>query len=383
MIYQNNHPHSEISEIQLHDRTITIRHKNGKIEAFEEHNLDHLLNFITGRTSNNHRFLIDKDLEQSIYQKFMHIIWKLQDRYIYTGNDSRNHPSHQRHLKMRQQLIENFIEAPKRIALVSSNYTIDEQHRTWQLGFSPMKIQLSSQKINSSNDQQRLNQAMRQAAILVNNSPNFNYPRVEDGVEAFTGRLSEDFVRTDRFKFELHKGTNPSKAIRSLFRPLAQPFIIECTIAIQLMEYKAILEFVGDQQFDRIFFKMGIILSRTSEANPILLARDQLNNQWQELAEDQEKFREKLVIGDILYIRNIKPYLLRHAFGESNGHNVVYLGKNANGQQEFAGLFTIKKIRTYEEIIDLLIADYNEHPHYIIEEEDKIRCIKPGLGGVC
>lgn len=381
--YLNSYPGSLIKAVTVSDRKVIFHKTDPDEEVFFEPNIANVLNYTTGRIKDDQNFKIDKSIEYIIYHEFMDVVWLRNDLYIYTGSDQSNIASTKDQHAKRKTLVDNYLLAPKKIELINNNCAKDENGKLWGIGISPMKIQLSAKKINSSHDQLRLNKELCKSAKLVNNSPNFKYPRPEDGADAITGRLSSHFTRIDRFCFKLDKNISPSKAIRSLFSPLPRPFIIECAMAIQLMEYKAVLEFVGDQVFDNIFSKLGVVLSRSSEGNPILPCRNQINNQWRDLAENQEKFLAEIIPGDILYIRNIETYLLRHAFGESNGHNVVYLGKNSKGEQEFAGLFTIKRVRTYKEILDLLVDDYNEIPHYIIEGENGIECTKPKLGGIC
>ena len=277
----------------------------------------------------------------------------------------------------KQQLLERYASAPKRIRLISRTETEDENGGIWHLGISPMLIKLDATTLSSprgreSSPNLALAHALCNAARAVNLSPNFAYPKPEMGAKAITGALTPYFTLKDRFCFVLAKNAKPSEAMRSLLAPVTDTLIIECNMAMHIMEYTAILDFLGDQAFDELFTSIGITIARTTLGNQICKFRNQINGNWRELALNQKKFLAELIPGDIIYIRNITPYLNRHAFGESCGHNVVYLGRNADGVQEFAGLFTIKRIRNFDEIIELLVEDYNQIPYHIIDDQNRM-----------
>lgn len=382
MLYLNTCPNSDIIAIEYKNNQMIVRYKHKSDEVFQGASIASCLNLITGKKQKIDASLVDKHTEVCLYRDMLEIIWLINGAYVYTSPDDNCMQTLKRQNQIKSKLLSNYKLAPQKIELISDHQARDECGKLWDFGYAKMMIKLSAQLINKSNDQMRLEKELCKSAKMVNLSESFKYPRKDDGVDAITGRLGKDFIRTDRFDFSLRPDVLPSRAIRDLFILQEKPFIIECTMAIHIMEYKAILEFLGDEAFDRLFSEIGIKIARTSEGNPLLRFRSQISNQWQELVDDQKEFAAQIVPGDILYIRNIEPYLLRHAFGECNGHNVVYLGVNENGEKEFAGLFTIKKIRTYKEITDILIEDYNEQPHYIRHGTNGLECDRPGFGGV-
>ncbi len=394
--YLNEIPGALIKSVSVNDKSVVVETKNNGQEVFEESRIADLLNLVSSRVqikipNIDNQYKVDQNLEQVIYQHFLDVVWFYNGAYIYTGDDLRDKNVEQIIIKRRKSVLQHYLTAPKRLVLVNDNTAKDENGQEWSIGYSKLKIRISSDKINGSNEQVKLNQIICRAATTVNNSPNFKYPRKEDGAEAITGSFSKDFVHKDRFLFELRPGIKPSVAVKKLLEKVEKPYVIECKIAIEIIEYLSLLDFLGDDQFDKVFCEIGVVFSRAKRKNAIDRIRENLSEEGPErasdkhnfLSKDQNRFSSELVPGEMLYIRNVESYLKRHPFGECAGHNVIYIGKNSEGEPLFAGLFTEKKVRTYREIVEMLIDDYNETPHYIEERNGQVICNRSKFGGFC
>jgi hypothetical protein len=258
-----------------------------------------------------------------------------------------------------------YTDAPKTITRISRSQAISDIGITFPIGLTPLQIRLSTLKLNlSPSEQEKLGQAAAFAAREATLLPNLFYKKSKFGRDNAHGTLPPAFfINHGNYDFQSKPEVNAADAILSIFHSVNETFITECSIVVQLIFYKALLDYFGKEIFNRYFARSSIRLERNMTVqNPIPKVSHELNTDWKNILEDPEAMLLKANIGDLLYISNISPYRMKHPVGDSPGFNVIYLGKNATGKHEFGSLFTEKRIRHYDEIIDLMVEDYNKAP---------------------
>jgi len=143
---------------------------------------------------------------------------------------------------------------------------------------------------------------------------------------------------------------SPAAAMRDIFEH-GNKYAFECATAMMVIYHKAILDMVGDDVFDAMFTDPSYLkFFRWDEKDADYLACERM--------EDGKNF--ELVPGSHYYYRN--PNASDPAFG---GENVLYLGKNDNGEHEFYGHGLIgssdEYIVTEKEMMDSLTALQTTH----------------------
>ncbi|MDF2670254.1 MAG: protein-glutamine gamma-glutamyltransferase [Paenibacillus sp.] len=117
------------------------------------------------------------------------------------------------------------------------------------------------------------------------------------------------WIRTDMGGFQLRRGVRPSDAIRDIFIN-GSMYAFECASAVIIIMYKAVLDLIGDDLFNRYF--ENLLLMTTHSDNDLGLTTIQTRT---------EKF-----VGDVVYIAN--PDYDRNK-PEWSGENLIKVGENA------------------------------------------------------
>lgn len=253
---------------------------------------------------------------------------------------------------------------PLHIKRIGSSLALADTGEQCMLGVTPFQVRLDVTKLGLDRGMQPLlSQLVSDAARQYNLLPHMRYKKSRYGVDNAHGTFPKEFVHRGRYMFQSKGGVAPADAIMALFRSSAEVFITECSIGIQVISYKALLDFLGPTQFNQLFAKTGLVLQqKMTPDNPLLPLRETLNPDWQSIAKNPNSVFCRAAKGDLFYLTNISYYRTRHPSGDSPGVNVIYVGVNENGQPLLAGLFTDKKIHHYDEIIDHLVEDYNKVP---------------------
>lgn len=386
-----------------------VQAQNYLMEEIAQDQLAKFLNKATGRDGSERE--ISEELEKAIVNDFNSVLSEEKDIYIYKGCKSID-PDEAQRLAVEQVIKEEYESTPKKIVKFNNKLVVDEKRQTWPIGITPMRISLSAEKLSNAQiieiessskketemafshdfspftllitclycyllnhknslEQNKLNEAVCSAAREFTLLPHIKYKDSIYGRDNANGTMPALFENRGLYSFQSRKGVKPSDAIKSIFHKEQKSLILDCSTGLQIIHYKALLDFLGEEKFNKIFSQTGIRIEQCiSNKNPTVCIRDELNSDWRTIVESPEDMLGKITPGDLVYISNIKPYAKRHPAGETPGFNVIYLGKNEKGQHEFGGLFTEKRVHTYDEIIDLMIKDYNKVPYHMQSKTD-------------
>lgn len=178
--------------------------------------------------------------------------------------------------------------------------------------------------------------------------------------------------------FILRAGKSAAAALNAFGKG---PTIAECATTIQWAMFKALEEILGTKIFDATFSSgetgkffisanlfapvdtsIGIETNsfeeRLRKGNPIYELFEPSHNDAGRVPLSENDIN----VGDIVYIKGVPEYKLKHLSGSEPGWNVICVGINANGDKLYNGFgpdsFSIPK--TYKKIRQVLIAGYNK-----------------------
>lgn len=137
--------------------------------------------------------------------------------------------------------------------------------------------------------------------------------------------------------------------------------MIDCAMACQLGHYKALLEVLGADKFNKLFSADGPFPMKITNYKP---ERSPLMKVFLTVGFTSKGVHgnRPLKVGDQLSFANVSEYRRRHSMmGECQGMNVVVLDATP-GQQKFLGLGLSGKGVTEAEIEQHLIDEYNKKP---------------------
>ncbi len=275
------------------------------------------------------------------------------------------------------EALQCYLLAPKHIEAVTTTAVRDENNKVWSIGLTPMLVTIDVEKIGApAYTQHRLNSMICEVAREFTLLPHIKYKHNIEDQYAITGRLPEKyFDRLGDYSFKIKADVLPSDAIKSIFAPQDQPLIIECSSAMQIIYYMSVYKFcveilkaTANKVFNEFLFKGMKIEAILSLENPVSNIQHVSNVDFKTVIQSPEQILNKTLPGSMRYITNVEPYGDRHLTCSSRGLNVIYLGQNKQQQHEFAGLFTEKRVRTYDEIVKSLIDDYNAAPEKSLDK---------------
>ena len=253
---------------------------------------------------------------------------------------------------------------PKHITRMSRTQAKADTGQRFFFGITPLRVRLDAVKLGLPKwEQEVVSQHMAAAAKEFLHLSHIHYKTYVWDTQHIYGKMpSFLFNREGQFVFTSQPGITPFNAIMGVWNT-RELIIIECSIALQLIYYKAMIDCLGSARFNEYVSDTGIILeAKTTQKNPLIRYVHYINHDWQSVVENPDDQLQQLSIGDVVYMVNIPPYITRHPRGDSRGFNLVYVGNDANGEYLFSGLFTYKRQYRYDELIDLLVEDYNKAP---------------------
>jgi len=168
-------------------------------------------------------------------------------------------------------------------------------------------------------------------------------------------------------EWRLKPRVSASDGIRAWLKGLT---IAECLTTVIAIEFDTLRAAVGDDKFDA---KFGSADKVTPLADRILIS-PRGGSQVQQFMKPTEAVskgdlgavgnRPNLKEGEWYYFYNHPKYLLKHPGGAWQGENSIYMGRNAAGEQMWAGLGTFSgRTRsshvTEHEMYEEMIAAYN------------------------
>jgi hypothetical protein len=139
-----------------------------------------------------------------------------------------------------------------------------------------------------------------------------------------------------------------SDAIESIFADKNDDYFLECNTATVAMHYKALLDTIGQANFDGEFPEVVIMPEWLTlrEGNKAAPSQDHIPETRKVTSVDD------LVPGDWVYFLNFEDYPERHPDGAFTGENALYLG---DGKYRGFGVDEM----TFEDMVSYLIAQYN------------------------
>jgi hypothetical protein len=150
------------------------------------------------------------------------------------------------------------------------------------------------------------------------------------------------------YQFTLKAGAKPADAVRSIFDN--KDNVLECNSTMVAIEYRSMLETMGDTKFNTKFAGGGLIISPHHVAMPDGGAHpfhDQGMIDTVTIASSKD-----LIPGDWIYFKNIADYGTKHPGGFWTGEHTMYLGDG-----KFQGFGTV--VSTEAEINQKLLDNYN------------------------
>jgi len=178
------------------------------------------------------------------------------------------------------------------------------------------------------------------------------------------------FDKVDTFTFQSKPDAKPSEALNAF---LVGPTIADCSNAVLVIFYKALMDYIGPEEFDEIFEEFFVIkVIGYNEIDTDLMQF--LNIDDDDVKNSGKIGRRPLNPGDHVHIGCVKWYANKHPAGSGGGWNLIYKGDNDKGEQLFlAHGFTRPK--TESQIYSQCFRDYNlertEMDNYIIQKLNK------------
>lgn len=164
---------------------------------------------------------------------------------------------------------------------------------------------------------------------------------------------SKSLVQKDGyFNYHLKKGSLPSEVIEDIENAL---MFIDCAIVFDIAYYRVALKFLGKKRFDAIFGKNNdgrAFFSNAASPRKILSLLSTKKN--------SRKNPERM--GSTFYIANHPAYVFKEKNGESQGFNLISIGKNADGETLYIGLGLNPEGVTAGEVEEVLVSEFNRIP---------------------
>ncbi len=173
--------------------------------------------------------------------------------------------------------------------------------------------------------------------------PDYNTPKVSP-----TGKLAASFIHTSR--------TIPAaKALQALQQNL---IFGDCTQFCQVGQYQALLEVLGEERFNKLFFSdpenRMIIANYMLNGNPLFVFLSVLN------VGGEKGFRH-VDIGQRIGFSNHQYYVLKHMNGEAGRYNAICVDPTP-GAQKFVSLGTPAEGLTEDQMLHFMTEEYNSEP---------------------
>jgi len=175
------------------------------------------------------------------------------------------------------------------------------------------------------------------------------------------------FVRQGFMDWMLKPGVSASAAIRSWLKGLT---IAECFTTIVAIEYDTLRAAIGDEKFDELFGSPTKIVPPDKRLHiappPAKLPLDDYMKATDAAVANNEGTinNRPAKVGEWYYFYNHPKYLLKHPFGEWQGENAIYMGRDDAGDQLWSGLGTVNLAGTStkvteDEMLSQMVDAYN------------------------
>jgi peptidoglycan hydrolase-like protein with peptidoglycan-binding domain len=219
----------------------------------------------------------------------------------------------------------------------------------------------------------------------------------ENYESAFPSRWREDFrtgfappaywEKLGFMEWRLKPHVSAADGIRAWLNGLT---IAECQTTVIAIEFDTLRAGVGDDKFDS---KFGTSDRVTAEAERMVIS-PRGNSQISAFFKPTEASiagelgtignRPNIKEGEWYYFYNHPKYLLKHPGGAWQGENSIYMGRNAAGEQTWAGLGTFSARSgsthvTERQMYEEMIAAYNAPRD--VNDERALTAIRTGNGG--
>ncbi|HEX7836383.1 MAG TPA: DUF4157 domain-containing protein [Kofleriaceae bacterium] len=179
------------------------------------------------------------------------------------------------------------------------------------------------------------------------NASNLHYATAADDPE---GHLDPKFWDKKGFYlFTLKPGAKPADAVRSIFDN--KDNVLECNSTMVAIEYRSMLETMGEKKFNAKFSSGGLVISPHHVPMPDG-GKHPLHEQGM-IDEVTITGAKDLIPGDWVYFRNFPDYGAKHPGGFWTGEHTMYLGDG-----KFQGFGT--GVSTEAEINQKLLDNYND-----------------------
>jgi hypothetical protein len=150
------------------------------------------------------------------------------------------------------------------------------------------------------------------------------------------------------YSFVLMDGVLPSEALRVMKEGLS---FIGCGEVCQVAQYSAILDVLGTEKFNALF--------ASDSSTPLIIGRPQNNPISRLRYYFMEENPSEVKKGDLVYITNAGSYPYKHYRGIARGFNAICVD-NTKGSEKFTSLGLSPEGMTRDQIVDVLIAEYNK-----------------------
>jgi hypothetical protein len=151
------------------------------------------------------------------------------------------------------------------------------------------------------------------------------------------------------YLFTLKSGAKPSAAVRSIFE--GKDNVLECNSTMVAIEYRSMLETMGDVAFDKRFLGGGLVISPHHVAMPEG-GKHPIHTEGMIQTVTIASSKD-LIPGDWVYFKNFGDYIDKHPGGFWSGEHTMYLGDG-----KFQGFGTEES--TEDGINKKLLAAYND-----------------------
>ena len=152
----------------------------------------------------------------------------------------------------------------------------------------------------------------------------------------------------------LKKETLPSEALKSVRESLC---FFDCQEAIQLAQYEALLEILGEKRFNEQFSlnKSALVLSNNPEETPLFLFQT-----CQKFKSLDPTFLTSMKKGDQVFFTNLPSYRVKHVNGEGAGFHALCSQKG--DEKKFIAFGVPKEGVTEEGMLKVLVEEFNKQP---------------------
>ncbi len=148
------------------------------------------------------------------------------------------------------------------------------------------------------------------------------------------------------YVFQVKKGVKPSVALKAIFDE--GPSRLECASTAVCVLYRALLEMLGDKEFDKMFPKLMISQDAGENIN------EGIRRHTRGL---KIKKRDELEVGDWVYFSNTRDFLNKHPDSPWQGENAFYVYSKGT-KRYYAGFGVPPKLE--KDMNMALMSEFNE-----------------------